>query len=116
MAPWLVCIPVYGASVMMSGVLQVWVEFANVMAPDNFGESSLLGRGLRAGAALCGSTVEVLKLNKVDFDMKVDVNVGAVIQTVVANYPKDSKFIRCVPDFRLLDVRMHARRTPLQGP
>lgn len=76
-------------------MLQAWVELSTLEAPDYFGEAAVLRRGVRHATAIAMSSVEVLVLAKLDFDLKVDVDTRDVVGVLVAQYPKDPQLLRC---------------------
>lgn len=74
---------------------QAWVELSTLEAPDYFGEAAVLRRGVRHATAIATSSVEVLVLAKLDFDLKVDAETRNVVGVLVAQYPKDPQLLRC---------------------
>jgi CRP-like cAMP-binding protein len=72
----------------------MWVELTTMRAPDYFGEAAMLGRGIRHAAAIADSTVEVLVLLKVDFDLKIDTETRDVLNVLVSQYPNDANFVK----------------------
>lgn len=75
--------------------MQMWIELTTMRAPDYFGEAAMLGRGVRHAAAIADSTVEVLVLLKLDFDLKIDAETRDVLNVLVSQYPKDANFVQC---------------------
>ena len=64
--------------------------------PDYFGEAAIMGvRGLRKATAISGSAVELLVLNKLDFDMKVGSDTRAHINLLNANFKRDETILKC---------------------
>lgn len=71
------------------------MELSTLEAPDYFGEAAVLRRGMRHATAIATSSVEVLVLAKLDFDLKVDAETREVVGVLVAQYPKDPQLLRC---------------------
>lgn len=74
----------------------MWIELTTMRAPDYFGEAAMQGRTVRGAAAIADSTVEVLVLLKLDFDLKIDPETRDMLNVLVAQYPKDEAFVRCL--------------------
>eukprot|EP00892_Ulva_mutabilis_P010327 jgi/Ulvmu1/7667/UM038_0096.1 len=73
---------------------KAWVELSTLEAPDYLGEAAVLRRGVRHATAIAMSSVEVLVLAKLDFDLKVDADTRDVVGVLVAQYPKDPELLR----------------------
>jgi hypothetical protein len=76
-------------------LVQVWVELTTLLAPEYFGEMAMLGRGIRHGAAIAASNIEVLVLTKLDFDLKIDAETRDLLNVLVSQYPKDQRLLGC---------------------